>query len=192
MPIMEPKRLDLRGNNSENAEKDCRWEEWKFYFTAGLKCYMAVSMAQVCTCGKWQIGETLKPILQPYQLNYSGPPSFATVMLLESGSQVTVDWVRRKLEAYRSMDDVFCDDFLTGVIFTGTITGVDYDISPEANEYLRSLGTTWIEVSDDDTGAMIPPPGSYLAMEGRLLEILLLYDDVQGAFMSGVLVRPNT
>ena len=37
------------------------------------------------------------------------------------------------------MDDVFRDDFLSGVVFTGVTDGTSLDISPTASVLLESL-----------------------------------------------------
>ena len=88
------------------------------------------------------------------------------------------------LEAYRSADDVFRDDFLNVVIFTGVTNG---DISRAARKLLESLGTNWIETLDSDGADDIPPPGPYVTAGQHLLEVFRLYNDVQGAFMHGLI-----
>ena len=88
------------------------------------------------------------------------------------------------LEAYRSADDVFRDDFLNVVIFTGVTNG---HISRAARKLLESLGTSWIETIDTDGTDDIPPPGPYITAGQHLLEVFRLYNDVQGAFMHGLI-----
>ena len=88
------------------------------------------------------------------------------------------------LEAYRSADDVFCDDFLNGVIFTGVTNG---HISQAARKLLESLGNSWIETIDTGGADDIPPPGPYVTAEQHLLEVFRLYNDGQGAFMHGLI-----
>ena len=83
------------------------------------------------------------------------------------------------------MDDVFHADFLSGVIFTGKTNGKDVEISPGAKTLLESLGTRWIEVLDTDAADEIPLPGPYITAGQDLFLICRLYDDVQGAFMTG-------
>lgn len=85
------------------------------------------------------------------------------------------------------MDDVFRDEFLGGVIFTGVASGASLDISPAANQLLASLGTSWIESFDMDDEDDIPPPGPYFTAGHHLLAIFRVYDDVQGAFMIGLI-----
>ena len=103
---------------------------------------------------------------------------------------VTEIWLRQTLENYRSNDDVFRDDFLKGVIFSGVTRGSSLDISPEANELLESLGTSWIEILDVNDGEDTPLPGPYVTAGHHLLEIFRLYDDLQGAFMNGFISTP--
>ncbi|KAL8899858.1 MAG: hypothetical protein Q9207_005985 [Kuettlingeria erythrocarpa] len=69
---------------------------------------------------------------------------------------------------------------MSGVVFTqGTERP---EISAEASNYLRSLGTTWIEITP-----AAHSPGPYLTSGGQLFEAYRLYDDTQGAFMAGIL-----
>lgn len=85
------------------------------------------------------------------------------------------------------MDDVFHADFLSGVIFTGKTNGKDVEISLGAKTLLESLGTRWTEVVDTDTADEIPLPGPYITAGQYLLLICRLYDDVSGAFMTGLI-----
>ena len=94
-------------------------------------------------------------------------------------------WLRQTIEDYRSNDDVFRDDFLEGVIFSGVTSGSSLDIAPAANELLESLGTSWIEILDVNDGDDTPSPGPYVTDRHDLLEIFRLYDDLQGAFTNG-------
>ena len=98
---------------------------------------------------------------------------------------ISEDWIQRKLADYRSTDDVFRDTFLTGVIFTGV--GTKFSISREANDFLESKGTNWIEISDAETVDVNLPSGCYLTSGQQLLEIFALHDDVQGAFMAALI-----
>ena len=88
------------------------------------------------------------------------------------------------LEAYRSADDVFRDEFLNVVIFTGV---TNRDISQAAHKLLKSLGNSWVDTVDTDGADDIPPPGPYVTAGQHLLEVFRLYNDVQGAFMHGLI-----
>ncbi|KAL8713801.1 MAG: hypothetical protein Q9225_006711 [Loekoesia sp. 1 TL-2023] len=121
---------------------------------------------------------------RPYYINRDRPRSLATVIDVGNENWITEDWIRQKLENYRSADDVFCDEFLDGVILIGGTTLLT--ISRDASHYLKSLGTTWVEISDLHAAAPTPGPGPYLASGGQLLEVHRLYDDTQGAFIAGI------
>ena len=103
--------------------------------------------------------------------------------------KVTRDWLQQIIETYQSSDDVFCETFLGGVIFTGSSGKDNVEILPDAVQLLQSWGTTWTEVLDVDSKGNIPLPGPYLALGGHLLEIFRLYDDTHGAFMSAIVLR---
>ena len=103
---------------------------------------------------------------------------------------VTELWLRQTIENYRTNDDVFRDDFLKGVIFSGVTNGSSLEISPAAKELLESLGNSWIEILDVNDGDDTPSPGPYVTAGHHLLEIFRLYDDLQGAFMNGFISTP--
>lgn len=111
---------------------------------------------------------------------------------LDRNSHITEIWLRQVLETYRSKDDVFRDDFLSGVIFTGVTSGTSLDISPAANKLLKSLGNNWVDTLDIDGADDIPPPGPYVTARQHLLEVFRLYDDVQGAFMNVLTPTPHS
>ena len=127
---------------------------------------------------------------QSFHAKYRGPLPYATtatVISLDGNSHVTEIRLRQVLEAYRSTDDVFRDEFLKVVIFTGVTSGTSLDIAPPAHKLLESLGTIWIEVHDADGAYDMPPPGPYVTIEQHLREVFRLHDDVQGAFMHSLI-----
>jgi hypothetical protein len=103
---------------------------------------------------------------------------------VEGQSSVTKDWLQQELANFRLTDDVFCIEFLSGVMFTRVAPGADLDITPDASKLFRSLGTNWIEVSN---AKVTLPPGPYLTSGRQLLEVFKLYDDVQGAFITNLI-----
>ena len=42
-------------------------------------------------------------------------------------------------------DDVFCDDFLNGIIFIGSTNNAHAEICPDAKLFLESMGTVCFE-----------------------------------------------
>ncbi|KAL9003825.1 MAG: hypothetical protein Q9188_003326 [Gyalolechia gomerana] len=93
---------------------------------------------------------------------------------------ITEDWLRQKVVSYRAADDVSCDAFMKGVRFTNATK--KSKISPEASEYMKSLGNIWVEMT---TAA--PSPGPYLVLGGQLFRVYRLNDDTQGASVTGIL-----
>lgn len=110
------------------------------------------------------------------------------ISLSEECLSVTDDYLRDVITNYKATDDVFCDAFLTGVIFTGP---ANVDITPGANDFLHSMSTTWIEVMDLRNVTSPPAPGPYFAHGKHIYEIWRLYDDSQGAFMTSLIPGPN-
>ena len=109
-------------------------------------------------------------------------------MSVEGKGFVGGEFIKKELARYRSVDDVFREEFLSGVIFTEVDAG--FEVTPEAIELLKSLETTWIEVLEYGTTKDTPAPGPYITYEGQLLEVFRLYDDTQGAFVTSVV--PDT
>ena len=112
------------------------------------------------------------------------------IFLDQETQEVTEEWLRETLEAYRSMDDVFQDDFLSGVIFTRVKqppSSSSLDISPSARRLLRSLGTMWLDTIESNFVDDLPLPGPYLVVRRELREIVRLHDDVQGAFIQSLM-----
>ena len=109
-------------------------------------------------------------------------------MNVEREGLVGGDFIEKELARYRSVDDVFRGEFLGGVIFTNVDAG--FEVTPEATELLKSLGTTWVEVLNNGNTKDTPAPGPYITYEGQLLEVFRLYDDTQGAFVTSVV--PDT
>lgn len=107
------------------------------------------------------------------------PDSLLTVIDVKEETWITEDWLRQKVMSYRSSDDVFCDAFMIGVVFTqGTRMP---KVSAEASDYMKSLGNTWFKIT-----AARQSPGPYLTFGGQLFEVYRVYDDTQGAFMTGI------
>lgn len=106
---------------------------------------------------------------------------------VDGDNQITETWLRHTLETYRSTDDVFHDDFLGGVIFTGATDGPSLEVTPAAKRLLDSLGNKWVEVLGKNGVDDKLPPGPYLVVKQLLLDISRLYDDFQGAFMTGLI-----
>lgn len=109
-------------------------------------------------------------------------------MSVEHEGFVGGDFIKKKLATYRSVDDVFRKEFLSGVIFTEVDAG--FEVTPEAIDLLKSLGTTWVEVLEYGATKDTPAPGPYITYERQLLEVFRLYDDTQGAFVTSVV--PDT
>ncbi len=114
------------------------------------------------------------------------------MIALDYNSHVTEIWLREALETYRLIDDVFCDDFLSGVIFTRVAGSTSPEISPAANKLLESLGMSWSDILHSNDEDDVPPPGPYVVVGQQLLEIFRLYDDFQGAFMNSLESEPHS
>lgn len=103
---------------------------------------------------------------------------------------VTADWLQAILNQYRSSDDVFRDDFLSGVLFT--CTGSEHvQINHDARKLLESLGTSWIFYCHQTEDIAPLKPGPYVASDQQLFEIWKLYDDTHRAFVHALIPGPE-
>ena len=160
-------------------------------FFIGNDRFIALQPSKVINC-KLTYSNQLTILYQSLYTSYHGPPCYATVIPLGPNNHVTETWLRQALESYRSTDDVFRDDFLAGVIFTAVTGRKSVTISPAAKNLLESLGTCWVQMLDTDGKDDTPPPGPYVAAGQQLSEVFRLYDDVQGAFMNGIISKPHS
>lgn len=105
-------------------------------------------------------------------------------MSLTNGPLVTKKWLMDSIDGWRSQDDVFRDDFLGGIAFTGVDRKEDLKIDPNAQNLLASLGICWTDVFSPKYREAVPLPGPYFVSSRQLLEIRRLYDDTHGAFVT--------
>ncbi len=86
---------------------------------------------------------------------------------------------------YKEIDDVWQAAFLSGVIFlVDHTTASDVDI--KVQNYLKSLGNSWIDTLPVDTISSDIQPGPYIILEGKLYDTFKLVDDMHGTFMTAV------
>ena len=156
-------------------------------FSIGRDRFVAFQTSKVSICRFKCFFLLLIILYQSFVTKHQGSQSYATVIPLGPDNRVTEVWLRQILDIYRSTDDVFRDEFLQGVIFTGLTSGTSLDISRAARQLLEWLGTSWVEAYDHEAQDEIPPPGPYFTAEQHLLEIFKLYNDVQGAFINGLM-----
>lgn len=94
-------------------------------------------------------------------------------------------------DSWRSQDDVFRDDFLCGLAFTGVERKEDLKIDQDAQTFLTSLGVCWTDVFSSKNSGAVPLPGPYLVSSGHFLEIRRLYSDTHGAFITSLVASPD-
>lgn len=102
--------------------------------------------------------------------------------------RVKEDWLKKIIAKYEESDDVFHNQFLSGVIFTGSPNLI---VTAGARALLKSMGTVWIATQDITKSKAVPLPGPYFMFSQYLFEIRRLYDDSQGAFMTSVVPGPG-
>lgn len=113
-------------------------------------------------------------------------------MRLTNGPLVTKKWLLDSIDGWRSQDDVFRDDFLAGIAFTGVERKEDIKIDPDAQTFLASLGVCRTDVFSSKHAEAVPLPGPYLVSSRRLLEIRRLYDDTHKAFITSLTAGPDS
>jgi hypothetical protein len=99
------------------------------------------------------------------------------------------DWLKEIIAKFEKYDDVFRTEFLSGVVFTAATA---FSLSTGAGEFLRSeFGTSLIETMLSSESNVLPEPGPYLVHEGQFFSVWKLYDDTQGAFLTGLVPEEN-
>lgn len=78
-------------------------------------------------------------------------------------------------------DDVFCEDFLQGVILI-VQEGYDGDFAKDARRLLSNRGNIWVDVRSQSEPNLIP--GTYVIEESLIRRVFRLYDDQQEAFLT--------
>ncbi|OQV02460.1 hypothetical protein CLAIMM_07656 [Cladophialophora immunda] len=112
-----------------------------------------------------------------------------TVIEQQPGHAITVESITDIIAEYKEIDDVWQAAFLSGVIFlVDHTTASDVDI--KVQNYLKSLGNSWIDTLPVDTISSDIQPGPYIILEGKLYDTFKLVDDMHGTFMTAV--RPPT
>ena len=107
-------------------------------------------------------------------------PAFITVVFVPENTCLSIHDVREIIERYRS-DDVFRDEFLSGVLLTAV--NCTAQIEPDAEGFLRSLGTRWFGKRSAASLERLPSPGPWYISGNELFEVLRLYDDDSSAFI---------
>lgn len=108
-----------------------------------------------------------------------------TVFPIDEGrDSVEEEWLREKIAKFKQDDDVFCTEFLSGVVFTASTA---FSLSTAVEEVLRSeFGTTLIQKVVSSESDARPEPGPYYFHSGQVFSIWKLCDDTQGAFLTGL------
>lgn len=70
-------------------------------------------------------------------------------------------------------------------MFTGTNEGLE--LTDAARDVLHSLGNKWIETHNTNLVDFVPAPGPYVIDGQELLQVSKLYDDILGAFLTGLI-----
>lgn len=98
---------------------------------------------------------------------------------------MTADGIRRQVNWYNEVDDVFHNAFLATVVLQGSRED-DVTITNDARDYLHGLGTKRIIFAESETLL----PGPYAIVGDQLRDAWKLIDDINGTCM--VTLKPQT
>ena len=117
------------------------------------------------------------------------------MICVETRQTVTEAFLSAEIEEYKCKDDVFHVRFLQGVVFNFYSSSVQWvaskGISPEAIALLKSLNCEWIGLRVEHGGNSALAKGIYYVAEEKLFQAYKAYDDVQDAFLQGLLPGPE-
>ena len=119
-------------------------------------------------------------------LSLRSPRKASYVTIISVPKVVSEAWLANILKAYRA-DDVFHDQFLRGLVLVSTTPSII--ITDEAHSLLRIYGNEWIEIWNSYSTERLPAEGPYWTNRTQLFQIFRLYDDAQGAFVSGIVPK---
>ncbi|CAG8957725.1 hypothetical protein HYFRA_00000061 [Hymenoscyphus fraxineus] len=124
------------------------------------------------------------PTSKKYLNQKPDSPQYVTIIPLpDDCNSIKEDWLKSIVTKYEEEDDVFSKEFLRGIIFSGAR---NVEFAPEATHYLHTIGTTWLDMNDNETCDLSQCAGPHLIVNGQLFAIWRLYDDSQGAFVTPV------
>lgn len=95
-------------------------------------------------------------------------------------------WLEQYIASCLADDDVFKLEFLSVLVFVGQ-QDLGNEVSAEVKSLFKSWGTKHCVIIAEHKDLL---PGPHLAVDGKLYQVLRLYDDVQAAFL--VSVRATT
>lgn len=112
--------------------------------------------------------------------------SLVTVIPMGEHKKIERPWLEQYIASCLEDDDVFKLEFLSVLVFVGH-RGPGSEVSAEVRSLFESWGTKRCMIIAEHKDLL---PGPHLVIDGRLYQVLRLYDDVQAAFL--VSVRANT
>jgi hypothetical protein len=83
---------------------------------------------------------------------------------------------------YAENDDVFCDDFLRGVIIHVPSNHDEQGLARDARGLLNDRGNVWVDIRPRSESSLIQ--GTYVVQDSLLRRVYRLYDDQQTAFLT--------
>ena len=98
----------------------------------------------------------------------------------------TVALIRRHLQRFRRTDDVFSDDFLSGIVFFSHGSSKSWSLTDELHDFLRSIGARHIIVIRASADKL-PSEGPYFATSQALFRVFKLFPDTVGAFSASLI-----
>jgi hypothetical protein len=127
---------------------------------------------------------------QAARYSHYSNPVLVTVFTVprERPIAITAIWLQSNIENYQREDDVFDTAFLQGIILFG-LEEKDVEITTDAHDYLKAIGTEWINCLVPGSQRFPIPdlaPGPYVLVGGHLEEVWRLRGDTNGAFLAAV------
>lgn len=116
----------------------------------------------------------------------SAQRSLITVFPILPETTLNADWLESLLDDVLQADDVFCLEFLSGVVFLGNGILEGNSLDARTRELLSSRGTLWTQYIDAASidGSLLPGP--YVLEKGLLWKVSRLYEDTANAFTVGL------
>jgi hypothetical protein len=113
------------------------------------------------------------------------PPTPATLIVIRGIDSISSSWLKKTVETMVAVDDVFCEDFLSTILFLSSMEDTTPALDNDAKILLKSWGSIITSPCYTKRASMLSS-GPYFLWGMDVHKIHKLYPDPYGAFTYGV------
>ena len=102
----------------------------------------------------------------------------------------TKGWMKATIDHFEQHDDVFCREFLEGLIFLNG-TKRYFPLAKGCRKYLRETGNKWYRTVPNQSPLNQLKPGPYYLSNGHLRPVYRVFDDTKHCFLTTFAPQTN-